>query len=273
MIETTETKIKELIRKNNLISIFRIPEIKPKARNIRYRSVNDEPKFSFTDTNIGLGNYNTGSGWQRTNYINTQLQTPYRGLTFSPYLDNTLGTNYLWPGSLGDVFTLGVLAHQNINNFNISIDINKGSGELLVNAIPTIDYKSNQILLGVETSVSKIDIGLQITRISTELMEKNSDSGGEAKSIIYELYAKYSLPQYRGSDIGDLKFMYLNMPSHSFVTFVTLENDVEEILPIASVEAVAIFYKRNLTKNLSVELGTVKGGGEYDSFWKINVKL
>ena len=57
MIETTETKIKELMRKNNLISIFRIP--KPKARNIRYRSLDGEPKFSFIDTNIGLGNYDS----------------------------------------------------------------------------------------------------------------------------------------------------------------------------------------------------------------------
>ena len=88
MIETTETKIKELIRKNNLISIFRIPEIKPKARNIRYRSVNHEPKFSFNNTNIGLGNYETFAGILDAYYINTELQTPYHGLTFSPYLEN-----------------------------------------------------------------------------------------------------------------------------------------------------------------------------------------
>ena len=190
-------------------------------------------------------------------YINTELQTPYHGLIFSPYLRKEQKDV--------NISDLGVLAHQNINNFNISIGIAKqkiqGYGAQM---------EGNQILLGVETSVSKIDIGLQISRRSVE-SDLGADIGTERKTIIYELYAKYSLPQYRGSDIGDLKFMYQYEPSHPFVI---LENDVVTgQQPAPSEEAFAIFYKRNLTKNLSVELGTVKEGGEYDSIWKINAKF
>ena len=96
----------------------------------------------------------------------------------------------------------------------------------------------------------------------------------EFKPILYELYAKYSFPQYRGRDIGDLRFMYQYVPSHSLVTLVNnLVTDLAPVLRKAKQERVAIFYKHNLTKNLSVELGTVKFEGEYDSLWKINVRI